>query len=231
MLELKNIEYEVENKQILKNINLKFEKNKTYVITGSNGSGKSTLAKIIMGIFPANGEIWFDGQNISGLSLSERAQLGFSIAFQQPVQFKGLTVRKLLEIATKKSGINDFCEILSSVGLCAREYLDREFNNQLSGGERKRIELALTLARGGVVNIFDEPEAGIDLWSFDNLTNLFNKQKTDKINIIISHQEKIIGLADQIIVLNNGEIQNIISKQDINNFLVSNTCSKLKGGN
>ena len=208
MLELKNINYSIlENgveKKILHDISLKFDDNKVYVITGQNGSGKSTLLKIIMGIIaPASGEVIFDGQNISKLSIHERAKLGFSYAFQQPVKFKGITVKKLFEIVGS-SGIKESCEYLSKVGLCAREYIDRLYDDKLSGGESKRIELALCLARRASLNLFDEPEAGIDLWSFDSLIDIF--KNISGTSIIISHQEKIMEIAHEVILLDSGKV-------------------------
>lgn len=227
MLELKNINYSFENKNIIENFSYKFLPNKIYVITGHNGSGKSTLAKIVMGQIQAtSGKIVYDDNDISSLSVCQRANLGFSLAYQQPVKFKGLTVKKLFEIATtKQATITNICEYLSKVGLCARDYLDRVFDNTLSGGERKRIEIALTLARNANVNIFDEPEAGIDLWSYDQLLNIFKEQKNGKINIIISHQEKILDIADEIIVMGETSLK---TKEDIKSYL-NNKCEKIKG--
>ena len=180
MLELKNICYTADNdgakKEILKNINLKIDDGFT-AITGPNGGGKSTLAKIISGIItPTSGEIFLDGENITGLNITERANKGISFAFQQPVRFKGITVHDLIRLASnKKISISDACDYLSQVGLCARDYIDREVNASLSGGELKRIEIATVLARGTKISLFDEPEAGIDLWSFSNLLPVFEK--------------------------------------------------------
>ena len=202
MLELKNICYEVEdNKEIIRDISLQIEDH-FVAITGPNGGGKSTLAKIIAGIVkPTSGQILLDGEDITGLNITERANKGISFAFQQPVHFKGLTVRDLITIAAgKKLGVNEICDILSEVGLCAREYIDREINNSLSGGELKRIEIAMITARGTKLSIFDEPEAGIDLWSFNSLTRVFEKMR-DEIQgtiLIISHQERILDIADEI---------------------------------
>lgn len=217
MLELKNINYSIlENgveKKILHDISLKFDDNKVYVITGQNGSGKSTLLKIIMGIIaPASGGVIFDGQNISKLSIHERAKLGFSYAFQQPVKFKGITVKKLFEIVGS-SGIKESCEYLSKVGLCAREYIDRLYDDKLSGGESKRIELALCLARRAKLNLFDEPEAGIDLWSFDSLIDIF--KNISGTSIIISHQEKIMEIAHEVILLDSGKVVKIGTLDDV----------------
>lgn len=214
MLELKNLCFSVKEKgkvkEILKNINLTIDEDKFYVFTGPNGSGKSTLAKIIMGINkPTSGEIWFNGQNITDLSVSERAKLGISFAFQQPVKFKGITVKRMIELATgKEIAVAEACKFLSDVGLCARDYIDREIDGSLSGGELKRIEIATTVARSSKLTIFDEPEAGIDLWSFQNLIKTFKnlKEKYKCGFIIISHQERILDIADEVIVLAGGEI-------------------------
>jgi len=222
MLELRNICYEVdvenESKEILKNISLTIDEH-FVAITGPNGGGKSTLAKMIAGIIqPTSGQILLDGEDITELSITERAKKGISFAFQQPVHFKGLTVKDLVSIAAGKTmSVNDICSILSEVGLCARDYIDREINNSLSGGELKRIEIAMILARGTKLSIFDEPEAGIDLWSFNSLIKVFEKMR-DEIQgsiLIISHQEKILNIADKIIVIANGEIENIGSREEI----------------
>ncbi len=206
MLELKNINYSVKNANgetidILKDINLKFDKGIT-VITGQNGSGKSTLIKLIMGVNEiSSGQILYKGKDISSLSITERANMGFTLAFQQPIKFKGLKVKDLLDIASSKNNkLGDICEYLSKVGMCAKNYINRELDNTLSGGELKRIELAMALAKGGEVFLFDEPEAGIDLWSFDDLISIFKDLK-DKIVIIVSHQEKIIKQANKVVLL------------------------------
>ncbi|MBQ7977460.1 MAG: ABC transporter ATP-binding protein [Clostridia bacterium] len=212
MLTLKNIKFiaqENGEKVILNDISFHFEAGKNYVITGANGCGKSTLAKIIMGILPANtGQIYLGNKEITGLNTTERARMGVGFAFQQPVRFKGLTARDLLEQASGgKITTAQACEYLSIVGLCAREYLDRELDNTLSGGELKRIEIASVLARGCPLNIFDEPEAGIDIWSFNNLVDIFKKSiNKNCTNIIISHQEKLFASADEIILIADGKI-------------------------
>lgn len=212
MLKLENICFYKENKNILNNINYEINNSKLIAITGPNGSGKSTLAKIIMGIEkPTSGKIIFNGENITDLSIDERAKLGISFAFQQPVRFKGITVLDLIKLSAgkdKKINFGEACEILSSVGLCAKDYISREINSSLSGGELKRIEIASVIARNSKLTIFDEPEAGIDLWSFNNLINIFEKlnEKTDGTAIIISHQERILKIADSIILLENGRI-------------------------
>ena len=210
MIKLKDVSYYVldektnAQKEILKDINIEFKKNKITVITGHNGSGKSTLMKLLMGISkPTSGEIYYNGTNITDLSVTARANLGITMAFQQPVRFKGLTVKNLLDVASAKTtNLNDVCEYLSAVGLCAKEYINRELDGTLSGGELKRIELAMALAKGGEVFLFDEPEAGIDLWSFEELIKIFKKLKNKTI-IIVSHQNKILEIADYVLLLNN----------------------------
>ena len=193
MLEIKDICFERDHKKILEHISLTLEEEKFYVITGPNGSGKSTLAKIIMGIVkPDSGQIIWNGEDITSLGIDERAKKGISFAFQQPVRFKGITVFDLLNIATgKKLNKKEACTILSKVGLCALEYVDREINDSLSGGELKRIEIATVIARNPKMAIFDEPEAGIDLWSFQNLTEVFKdlEMESQGITLVISHQE------------------------------------------
>ncbi len=219
MLELRNISYEVEdNKEIIKNLSATFE-NGFIAITGPNGGGKSTLAKIIAGIVkPTSGQILFNGVDITDMSVTERANLGISYAFQQPVRFKGLTVKDLLTLAAgKDTTVTQACKFLSEVGLCARDYIDREINSSLSGGELKRIEIAMTIARETPLSIFDEPEAGIDLWSFNSLIKVFEKLH-DKVNgliLIISHQEKILNIADQVVVLAGGQIRAMGTKDDV----------------
>mgnify|MGYP004647072467 CR=1 FL=1 len=222
MLELRNISYEVddnhENKEILKNINLTID-NHFVAITGPNGGGKSTLAKMIAGIIkPTEGQILLDGEDITDLNITERAGKGISFAFQQPVHFKGLTVKDLVSIAAgREMSVTEICEILSEVGLCAREYVDRELNGSLSGGELKRIEIAMSLARGTKLSIFDEPEAGIDLWSFNSLIRVFEKMR-DEINgtiLIISHQERILDIADKIIVIADGTVRKVGTKEEV----------------
>ncbi len=222
MLELRNICYEVdvenETKEILKNVSLTIDEH-FVAITGPNGGGKSTLAKMIAGIIqPTSGQILLDGEDITNLNITDRAKKGISFAFQQPVHFKGLTVKDLISIAAGKiMSVTDICNILSEVGLCARDYIDREINSSLSGGELKRIEIAMILARGTKLSIFDEPEAGIDLWSFNSLIKVFEKMR-DEIHgtiLIISHQEKILNIADKIVVIANGEIEKIGSRDEI----------------
>ena len=228
MLELKNISYSAEGKEgLLKNISLTIEDNQFVVITGPNGGGKSTLAKIIAGIImPQSGQILLDGQDITTLSITERAKAGISFAFQQPVRFKGVTVHDLISLASGKDlSTAAACQYLSEVGLCARDYIDREVNASLSGGELKRIEIATVLARKTKVSLFDEPEAGIDLWSFKNLINVFEKmhEEIQGTIVIISHQERILNIADKIIVIANGEITKQGTKEQILPSLLNQT--------
>ncbi len=214
MLELRNVGYRVADelgeKQILKNINLRLDE-RFVAFTGPNGGGKSTLAKIVAGILtPTEGQIYLDGEDITGLSVTERAKKGISYAFQQPVRFKGITVRDLINMAAGKAlKVADACAYLSEVGMCARDYIDREVNGSLSGGELKRIEIATILARGTKLSIFDEPEAGIDLWSFNSLIKVFEKmyEKTQGSILIISHQERILNIADKIVVIAEGQVR------------------------
>jgi len=223
MLELKNISYHVAAEDgrevdILQDINVTIDEGFT-AITGPNGGGKSTLAKVIAGIItPTTGQILLDGQDITGLSITERAHLGISYAFQQPVRFKGLTVRDLITLAAGRNiTVAEACTYLSEVGLCAREYIGREVNASLSGGELKRIEIAMIMARSTKLSLFDEPEAGIDLWSFNNLIQVFEKMH-DKLGgsiLIISHQERILNIADRVIVVADGRIRTHGRREDI----------------
>ena len=235
MLELRNVSYVVNDeqgeKQILKNVNLTLD-DRFVAFTGPNGGGKSTLAKVIAGIIkPTEGRIFFDGEDITDLSITERAQKGISYAFQQHVRFKGITVRDLINIAVGKNlKIADACAYLSEVGMCARDYIDREVNASLSGGELKRIEIATILARGTKLSVFDEPEAGIDLWSFGSLIKVFEKmyEKTQGSILIISHQEKILNIADKIVVIADGQIQNVGKKEDVlPKLLAAESCKVL----
>lgn len=209
MLEFKNVSYSVSDKEILKNIELEIS-DRFVAVTGPNGSGKSTLAKLAAGIIkPTEGRIYFNGEDVTDMSVTERARAGISFAFQQPVRFKGLTVHKLMSLAAgKQTSVADACAYLSEVGLCAKDYINREVNGSLSGGELKRIEIAMINARGTALSIFDEPEAGIDLWSFNNLIKVFEKMhaRTNGTIMIISHQERILNIADKIVVLADGRI-------------------------
>lgn len=232
MLELKNISFQAENedgvKEILKDISLKIDDG-FVAITGPNGGGKSTLAKIIAGIItPTEGQILLDGEDITHLSITERAKKGVSFAFQQPVRFKGITVGDLIKLAAgKEIDIGECCDYLSQVGLCARDYINREVDASLSGGELKRIEIATVLARGSKVSLFDEPEAGIDLWSFGNLINVFERLHETKGGsiIIISHQERILNIADNVVVLAAGKLKAYGPKNEILPELLGVTAS------
>lgn len=211
MLKLENISFEVENeKEILKDVNLTIEKGKFIAVTGPNGGGKSTLMQIISGVTkPTRGKITFNGEDITNLGITERALKGISFAFQQPVRFKGITVYNLISIAAGKDlTALEASHYLTDVGLCAKDYIHRELNEGLSGGEIKRIEIASILARDTSLSIFDEPEAGIDLWSFNHLIEVFKKmhENTDKSIVIISHQERILDVADEIIAMVDGKI-------------------------
>ncbi len=235
MLELIDICFERDNKKILDKINLKLDSDRFIVITGPNGSGKSTLAKIIMGIEKQDsGKIIFNGKDISKWSVEKRAKAGIGFAFQQPVKFKGITVYDLIKLSSgKEMNKVDACNVLSSVGLCAKEYVDREVNGSLSGGELKRIEIATVAVRGSNFTIFDEPEAGIDLWSFNNLIKVFEnlRNNTKGTTLIISHQERIINIADELILMKDGKIEKVGTKDELYDKLVKEKpCCKL-GGN
>ena len=237
MLELQHITYTVQDEEgkphdILKDVSLTIDE-RFVAITGPNGGGKSTLAKIIAGIYtPTSGRILLDGEDITDLSITERAKAGISFAFQQPVRFKGLTVQDLITMAAGRPiTISEACNYLSEVGLCAREYIHREINASLSGGELKRIEIAMIMARGTKLSIFDEPEAGIDLWSFNNLIQVFEKmhEKLGGSILIISHQERILNIADRVIVVAGGEVRTEGSRDEILPDLLasSSPCSVL----
>ena len=238
MLELRNISYEVEedreSREILKNISLTIDDH-FVAVTGPNGGGKSTLAKIIAGIIkPTSGQIILDGTDITGMSITERAKAGISYAFQQPVHFKGLTVKDLVSLAAGRTmRVSEICDILSEVGFCAKEYIDREINGSLSGGELKRIEIAMITARGTKLSIFDEPEAGIDLWSFNSLIHVFERMRKE-INgmiLIISHQERILNIADRIILISDGLVSASGSREEVMPKLLNTegACSALTG--
>ena len=240
MLELRNISFEVpkENgqKEIIRDVSLKIDEHKFVVITGPNGGGKSTLAKLIVGIEkPTSGRIFFNGEDITDKSITERAQMGISFAFQQPVRFKGIHVLDLIRMAAGKNmSAADACQYLSEVGLCAKDYINREVNASLSGGELKRIEIATILARSTQLSVFDEPEAGIDLWSFKNLIQVFENMQAKNEEgsiLIISHQERILNIADEIIVIKEGQIAKHGPKDEILPQLLGTTsavdmCSK-----
>lgn len=231
MLELRDITYRGEDDvSILKKINLVLEDKKFYVITGPNGGGKSTLAKLIMGIYqPSSGKILMDGEDITELGVTQRARRGIGFAFQQPPRFKGITVGELLDIANSQQKQGQLCNHLLDVGLCPKDYINREVNTSLSGGELKRIEIATLLSRKLRVAIFDEPEAGIDLWSFSRLIETFRKihAKNGQTTIIISHQERIIELADEVILIAEGQIQQKGNKEKLlSSILQECECSK-----
>ena len=243
MLQIKDLSFDVSDekgqKEIIQHLNLNLDEGKFVVITGPNGSGKSTLAKLIAGIEkPTAVKIFFDGTDITECSITDRANMGISFALQQPVRFKGITVLDLLRLAAKKRlTVAEACSYLSEVGLCAKDYVNREVNASLSGGELKRIEIATVLARGTRLSIFDEPEAGIDLWSFQSLIKVFRHMR-DTINgtiLIISHQERILDIADEIIVLADGGIRSRGTKEEIMPELmrsadISRSCSRIAEG-
>lgn len=240
MLELKNVKFSVsddngDSKNIINGVSLKIDEQKFVAITGPNGSGKSTLAKLIVGIFkPTEGQIIYNGTDITEMSISERAKLGISFAFQQPVRFKGIKVIDLLRIAAgKQLSISEACAYLSEVGLCARDYINREVDGSLSGGELKRIEIATIIARGTDMSVFDEPEAGIDLWSFNSLIKVFEKMQSNSKSsiLIISHQERILDIADEIVLLTDGVIKAHGSKEEIMPMVLGtgpSACAKLQ---
>lgn len=231
MLELRDVSFVVDDaagkKEIIKNINLKIDDKKFVAITGPNGGGKSTLAKLIAGIEkPTSGQILFNGEDITELSISERAKKGISYAFQQPVRFKGIKVKDLIKLAYGDNiSVSGACEYLAEVGLCARDYINRDVDGSLSGGELKRIEIATIIARNTELSVFDEPEAGIDLWSFKNLIKVFEKmhKQNEKTIIIISHQERILSIADEIVVISNGQLQEIGTSEVIMPKLLNGT--------
>ena len=236
MLEIKNLSFNVDNegqnKEIINDISFNIPDGKLIVITGPNGGGKSTLARLIAGLEkPTSGKIIFNGEEIQDKTITERANMGIGFAFQQPVRFKGIQVLDLIRLAVgKKISMADACEYLSSVGLCAKDYIDREVNSSLSGGELKRIEIATVLAKASKLSIFDEPEAGIDLWSFQNLIEVFKGMREnikDSSILIISHQERILNISDEVIVIKNGKIDSMGSKDEVlPNLLKTNVATK-----
>ena len=219
MLEFKHVSYETpDHKEIIRDVSLQID-DRFVAITGPNGSGKSTMAKLVAGIYvPTSGQILLDGEDITNLSITERAKCGISFAFQQPVRFKGITVKELISIASGKNiSVAEACSYLSEVGLCAKDYINREVDGSLSGGELKRIEIAMINARGTKLSVFDEPEAGIDLWSFNNLIQVFRNmyERTKGMILIISHQERILDIADKIIVIADGKVAAYGTKNEI----------------
>lgn len=238
MLELKDLVWHLPGGELIINgISYKATK-KLIVITGPNGGGKTTLAKLIAGVErPDSGQILLDGEDLTPLDITERAKKGVAYAFQQPVRFKGLTVRDLLELAAGGKLVdNKLCELLGKVGLCAEEYIDREMSSALSGGEAKRIEIATVLARGAKLSVFDEPEAGIDLWSFSRLVETFEeiRSKTEGTLVVISHQERILSIADEIIVVANGRVRTAGARDEILPALLKGeytcSCPRRNGG-
>lgn len=223
MLELRNLRFDVDDGDrklgIIDDVSIKFPEGKFVVITGPNGGGKSTIARLIMGLEkPTGGSIVLDGEDITGKSVTERARIGLGYAFQQPPRFKGMTVRRLMNIAAgRELSKDECCGYLSRVGLCSAEYINREVDNSLSGGEVKRIEIATLMARNPKVAIFDEPEAGIDLWSFSMLVQTFKKMQKDTEGtvIIISHQERIMALADEVVVIADGKVSKHGTKKEV----------------
>ncbi len=238
MLQLKDISYSVvaesgERKDILKSVSLDFNDGEVTIITGHNGSGKTTLAKIIMGILkPTKGKVLLDGEDITELPVDERARRGIAFAFQQPVRFKGIKVGDLLEVAHGgKPTRAQLCECLSEVGLCAADYIDRELNAELSGGELKRIEIAMALLRKCKVSVFDEPEAGIDIWSFDRLVGAFDSLKGgDRVTVLVSHQEKIMRGADRLVLLDGGAVKLTGSPDEVLSHIHADKACKKLGG-
>ena len=242
MLELRNVCWTLpDGKEVLKDVNLQVKENNLVAISGPNGSGKTTLAKILMGIeTPTSGQIIYNGQDITNLNVTERANLGISFGFQQPVSFKGITVRRMLSLAARKQ-IDEFeiKELLHKVGLCANDYIDRDIDTTLSGGEIKRIEIATVLARSSDFAVFDEPEAGIDLWSFEKLIHVFDEMRSDnkKTLVVISHQERILKIADEIVLIANGTVsdhgpsEEILAKMIKSGNVNTRTCGKLEAIN
>lgn len=231
MLKLENISWSSpDGKTVLNNVNLKLRDQHLVVISGPNGGGKTTLAKIIMGVEkPTSGRIYLDGEDITEKSVTERAQMGISFGFQQPVHFKGITVRRLLSLAAGGPVTeHGLCMLLQKVGLCAKNYIDRDIDGTLSGGEIKRIEIASVLARDTRLAVFDEPEAGIDLWSFEKLIDVFEelRSRSDRTMVIISHQERILKIADEIIIMSDGQISDHGPGPEMLSKMLRNDCKK-----
>lgn len=231
MLELSHIYYKIKDKDtektILEDVSCVFDSDCVTAITGHNGSGKSTLTKIIMGILkPTSGKIYFNGRDITDMSIDERARFGLTYAFQLPITFRGITIKELIDIASNENNsIPKACEYLSKVGICAKDYIYREYDKTLSGGEQKRIELALAIAKKGDCVIFDEPEAGIDLWSFERLNNLFEKGKC---YIVVSHQSRLLERADKILLLTNGRVADYGDSPKVMKNMTNMTCARVK---